>query len=86
MVADHKPGPVEIVSQQMEQQELREALEGLREDYRNVLILRFFSGLTPEETAIAMGRPAGAVRVLQHRALVALRGRFEKFKGNWDGI
>jgi RNA polymerase sigma-70 factor, ECF subfamily len=85
MVADHKPGPVEIVSQQMEQQELREALEGLREDYRNVLILRFFSGLTPEETAIAMGRPAGAVRVLQHRALAALRGRFEKFKGNWDG-
>jgi RNA polymerase sigma-70 factor (ECF subfamily) len=86
MVADHKPGPVEIVGQQMEQQELREALEGLREDYRNVLILRFLSDLSPEDTAHAMGRPAGAVRVLQHRALAALRGRLEKFKGNWDGI
>jgi RNA polymerase sigma-70 factor (ECF subfamily) len=84
MIADYKPGPGEIVSQQMEQQELREALEGLREDYRNVLILRFLSDMSPEDTAVAMGRSAGAVRVLQHRALAALRGRLEKFRGNLD--
>jgi RNA polymerase sigma-70 factor (ECF subfamily) len=85
MIADHKPGPGEIVSQQMEWQELREALEGLREDYRNVLILRFLSDLSPEDTALAMGRSAGAVRVLQHRALIALRARLEKIRGNGDG-
>jgi RNA polymerase sigma-70 factor (ECF subfamily) len=85
VVADHKPGPVEIVSQQMEQQELREALEGLREDYRNVLVLRFLSDLDPEDTALAMGRSAGAVRVLQHRALAALRVRLEKMRGKRDG-
>ena len=85
MIADHKPGPGEIVSQQLEQQELREALEGLREDYRNVLILRFLSELDPEDTALAMGRSAGAVRVLQHRALAALRVRLEKIRGNQDG-
>lgn len=84
-VADHQPGPLEMVSQQMERQELKEALEGLREDYRNVLILRFFSDLDPEDTALAMGRSAGAVRVLQHRALAALRVRLEKMRGKRDG-
>jgi RNA polymerase sigma-70 factor (ECF subfamily) len=84
MIADYKPGPGEIVSQQMEQQELREALEGLREDYRNVLILRFLSDMSPEDTALAMGRSAGAVRVLQHRALAALKGRLELFRGKQD--
>jgi RNA polymerase sigma-70 factor (ECF subfamily) len=85
MVADSKPGPGEIVSQQMERQELREALEGLREDYRNVVILRFLSELSPEDTAAVMGRSAGAVRVLQHRALAALRVRLDKLRGNRDG-
>jgi RNA polymerase sigma-70 factor (ECF subfamily) len=85
MVADSKPGPGEIVSQQMERQELKEALEGLREDYRNVVILRFLSELSPEDTAAVMGRSAGAVRVLQHRALAALRVRLEKLRGNRDG-
>jgi RNA polymerase sigma-70 factor (ECF subfamily) len=57
----------------------------LREDYRNVLVLRFLSDLDPEDTALAMGRSAGAVRVLQHRALAALRVRLEKMRGKRDG-
>jgi RNA polymerase sigma-70 factor (ECF subfamily) len=85
MIADHKPGPGEVVSQQMERQELREALEGLRDDYRTVLILRFLSDMSPEDAALAMGRSAGAVRVLQHRALAALRSRLEKIRGIRDG-
>jgi RNA polymerase sigma-70 factor (ECF subfamily) len=55
------------------QKEIRARLKELREDYRNVLVLRFFSGLTTEETAQALGKSPGAVRVLQHRALAALR-------------
>jgi len=55
------------------QKEIRARLKDLREDYRNVLVLRFFSGLTTEETAQALGKSSGAVRVLQHRALAALR-------------
>ncbi len=85
MIADHKPGPGEVVSQQMEHKELREALDDLKDDYRNVLVMRFLSDMSPEETAHAMGRSAGAVRVLQHRALAALRTKFEKSKGKRDG-
>ncbi len=59
--------------QTLEHQELRKILDGLGEDQRNVLVLRFFVGLSPEETAQAMGKSNGAVRVIQHRALEALR-------------
>lgn len=54
-------------------QEIRHTLDQLRDDYRTVLILRFISGLTAEETGAVMGRTTTAVRVLQHRALAALR-------------
>jgi len=82
---DHMPGPVEIISTDNERQELLQALDGLREDYRTVLVLRFLSELSPEETALAMGRSAGAVRVLQHRALTILRSRLENKRVNQDG-
>jgi len=81
-IPDHKPGPVELLSIQTERQELLKALDTLREDYRNVLVLRFLSDLSPEETAQVMGRSAGAVRVLQHRALSALRVQIDKLMGN----
>jgi RNA polymerase sigma-70 factor (ECF subfamily) len=53
---------------------LRAALDALPEDQREVLVWRFFAELTPAETAVLMGRSNGAVRVMQHRALGALRG------------
>lgn len=65
--------PGHLIPNQMEHEELRALMEGLREDYREVLILRFLSGLSPEETAAIMERSVGAVRVLQHRALAAMR-------------
>lgn len=68
----HIPLP-EPSSSAEERREIQFTLAQLREDYRTVLSLRFFAGLSPDETAIAMGRSAGAVRVLQHRALAALR-------------
>jgi len=65
--------PYERLVTKQEIEELKDTLSLLREDYRDVLVMRFISGLSPEETAKAMGRSSGAVRVLQHRALKALR-------------
>ncbi len=56
---------------------LRSGLKDLKEDYQQVLLLRFLSGLTPAETAQVMERSEGAIRVLQHRALQALRKKIE---------
>lgn len=65
--------PIDVVNQRMEIKTLREALMQLNDDYRQVLVLRFLDGLSPQETAETMQRSEGAIRVLQHRALGALR-------------
>ncbi len=70
--------PIEVVGSQMEHQRIMRIMENLRADYRSVLTLRFISELSPEETAQAMERSVGAIRVLQHRALAALRQEIEK--------
>jgi RNA polymerase sigma-70 factor, ECF subfamily len=48
-------------------------LSGLSTDQRSVLLLRFLHQFTIPETASIMGKTEGAIRVLQHRALHALR-------------
>ena len=63
----------EVLILKQERAALYAVLAQMREDYRDVLLLRFVSGLSSEETARIMGRSSGAVCVLQHRALRALR-------------
>lgn len=74
----HEAGPEELVDLNIENADLKKMIAELREDYRNVLIFRFLSGLSPEETAHIMQRSVGAVRVLQHRALSALKDLLER--------
>lgn len=70
--------PIDLVGSQMEHQHIMQMMAKLKSDYRSVLTLRFISELSPEETAQVMERSVGAVRVLQHRALAALRLELEK--------
>jgi len=67
------PDPSDGPPAHFEQQDLHAQLGRLSDDYRMVVTLRFLVGLSCEETAEAMSRSPGAVRVLQHRALLALR-------------
>ena len=48
---------------------VRRALAALSDDRRHVLVLRFVDGLSAREIGEVLDRSAGAVRVLQHRAL-----------------
>ncbi len=54
---------------------VRKAVNGLQPDQQEVIACRFFAELSPRETAVQMGRSEGSVRVLQHRAMAALRRR-----------
>lgn len=65
--------PVRIESNNRKHQELISAISKLKKEYREVLVLRFLHDLPPTEVAEIMGRSQGSVRVLQHRALNALR-------------
>lgn len=62
-----------VAGDNIEHQNMLRILSKLRPDYRSVLTLRFIGELTPLETAQVMNRSVGAIRVLQHRALAALR-------------
>jgi len=66
-------GPDELAVAALERQDLLAALERLPGDQHDVLVYRFFAELSPREVARLMDRSDGAVRVLQHRALRALR-------------
>ena len=52
---------------------LKEALRRLPKDLRDVIILRYFTGLTLEETAQALDIPRGTVSTRQKKALSLLR-------------
>ncbi len=67
------PSPSEIASEREATVRLAQQLAQLPEDYQQVVLLRIFEGLSAEEVAQRMGRSAGAVRMLQMRALTALR-------------
>jgi RNA polymerase sigma-70 factor (ECF subfamily) len=70
---DTKPNPEDVAQQRQEVEEIRKVIFQLPKDYRTVVTLRFLANLSPEETALVMGKSPGAVRVMQHRALEALR-------------
>lgn len=52
---------------------VREAILGLRDEQRQVIILRFVDDLEYREVAEIVGKSVAAVRVIQHRALNSLR-------------
>jgi RNA polymerase sigma-70 factor (ECF subfamily) len=70
---DTGPGPElrAVLGSQVD--ELRTLLEEIPANYREVLVLRVALHYSAEETARIMGSSAGAVRVMQHRAMTKLR-------------
>lgn len=66
-------GPEAQTEQGQRQRRMRAALLRLTPEQRQVVLLRYYQQLDPGETAAAVGRPLGAVKSMQHRALAALR-------------
>jgi RNA polymerase sigma-70 factor, ECF subfamily len=66
-------GPEQAAVEADSVKRMSELLSVLPAKQREILILRVVVGLSAEETAIAVGGTAGAVRVAQHRALARLK-------------
>lgn len=56
---------------------VREAMKHLTREQQHVLALRFSQGFSIEETAQSMNKTTGAIKVLQFRALAAVRKYLE---------
>jgi len=75
--ANHEPqrgDPAMIVEEEAQLQQLAEALEHLEETQREVLILRFLSGLSLKEVAASLGKSVSSVKSIQFRGLKSMRG------------
>jgi len=65
--------PALLAEQRLRLEQLAVAYQQLTEAQREVISLRLAGGLSVAETAKVMGKSEGAVKVLQHDALVKLR-------------
>ncbi len=69
-------GPEEMVENRLALNEVMRVTQTLPEAQRRVIGLRFAAGLTVAETARAMGKGEGNVKVIQHKAIAKLREIF----------
>ena len=71
--AEEEIDPLHEISHRGEHEQVRAALAQLTPDQRQVVVLKFLEDWENDEIAAALGKPIGAVKSLQHRAIAALR-------------
>ena len=79
---DPETNPAQAVATRLEHQEIRDLLDQLTPDQRQVIILKYIEEWKNNEIAQALEKPVGAVKALQHRALRTLRKLRESTDGN----
>ena len=73
---DTQRGPAELAETKLTIEEVFAAVRELPDAQREVILLRFASGLTVAETAAALGKKQPNVKVLQHKGVQRLRALF----------
>ena len=72
-IRDHTRGPAELTETKLTIEEVFVAVRELPEAQREVILLRFASGLSIAETAEALGKHQTNVKVLQHKGVQRLK-------------
>ena len=76
-IVDDARDPQEKIDSEANLEMIKNKLPLLKEEYREVIIMRFINDLTLEEIADISGKKIGNIRVLIHRALGALKSLIE---------
>ena len=72
-IRDERRGPLELVETKLTIEEVFTAVREIPEAQREVILLRFASGLSVAETAEVLGKQETNVKVLQHKGVKRLR-------------
>lgn len=72
-IVDAQNDPVERAETADEQRRLRKAIARLTPDQQQVIVLKFVEEMSNAQVGRILGKPEGAVKALQHRALDNLR-------------
>ena len=70
---DDRRGPAELAETAFDRDSIRSAIGRLTPEQRDVVVYRFFAGLTPREIGLLLDKREGSVRALQFRAMQTLR-------------
>ena len=77
-IAGSADSPSECAMRREDSLVLADAIASLPDDYREIIMLRTFQGLSFDEAAASMDRTAGALRMLWMRALESVRTRLHE--------
>ena len=72
-LVDPKQDLLQKVELSSDIEEVKKSLQKLKEEYREVIVLKFIEEMSIKEAAEVLGKSEGAVRVLLHRAVSSLR-------------
>lgn len=67
------PSVEHSVADKIQMDKVSQAIRSLKPAYRDVILMRYVEELSVRETALAIGKSEGAVKLIQHRALKQLR-------------
>ncbi len=69
--------PIKKTQNALTKEILKEAISNLKKTYQEIIIHKFINELSNSELAEILGKSEGSLRILQHRALKALRRELE---------
>lgn len=72
VISDKSLDFLEKMINREEVEEMMESLRNIKDEYQEIIILRFVEDLTIEEISQITGKSSGSIRVLSHRAIKAL--------------
>src|SRR4029079_7982781 len=77
-IEDTAPGPEDLLQQKASREEVRQALDALSVEFREVIVLRELEGLSYKEMAEVIQLPIGTVMSRLARARGKLRGELHQ--------
>jgi RNA polymerase sigma-70 factor (ECF subfamily) len=77
-IVDPSDNPETLYEKKMIQQFIQRGLLKLKEDQRELLVLRDLQGFSYEEIAVLLGLPEGTIKSKLHRARMDLKGILER--------
>lgn len=79
---DDREDPQDAIERTVERADMMAAIGRLTDEQQQVVLLRFYHGLTTADVAEVLGKAEGAVKALQNRALKSLRRLLSGGRGN----
>jgi RNA polymerase sigma-70 factor (ECF subfamily) len=82
---EYETNVLDLVSLQEKQKILLKLLKELTTEQQQIIKLKFFEDLENSEIAVILEKSEGAIRVIQHRALIKLKELISKLEDQSHG-